>query len=81
MAKKSGRKNKQKENQQTTPYRPRGMVYMILMGVVLAAWVTWRFEPSRGLGAAILIGLAFAAAWWIFVGAYWYSEYRSRNKG
>lgn len=49
---------------------PRNPVYMVVIGLLAAAWVVWRFEPTQGLGVALLIGGGVLLAWLVFVFAF-----------
>jgi hypothetical protein len=94
MAKKSGRK-KPKGKRETGEKEPeeqavvtggiemrerRSMVLMSVLTLLLVLFVTWRLEPTLGLGKALLIGAAFAVAWLAFVLSYFiYNWLRSRR--
>jgi hypothetical protein len=43
---------------------------MVAIGLLAAAWIVWRFEPSQGLGVALLIGGGIFLAWLVFVLAF-----------
>lgn len=67
MAKKSGKANKGKPAKRPASPPPRNPIYMVVIGLLAAAWVVWRFEPSQGLGPALLIGGLIFVAWLVFV--------------
>lgn len=69
MAKNSNNVKKGKPaKRQSAP--PRNPIYMGVIGILAAAWIVWRLEPSQGLGVALLIGVLVGLAWLIFVVAF-----------
>ena len=46
---------------------PRTPIYMGVIGLLAAAWVAWRLEPTQGLGIALLAGALVFGAWLVFV--------------
>ena len=63
--------NKEKKNKNSTKGQasppPRNPIYLGVVGLLAAAWITWRLEPSQGLGTALAIGVAVGLAWLVFV--------------
>jgi hypothetical protein len=52
---------------------------MAFLGVLLAAWIVWRLEPSQGLNKALLYGIVAGLAWGVFVLAFTWSQRRGEN--
>jgi polyferredoxin len=79
MAKKS-RQAKKAENEQSTVGKIRAgrrpIWYLVLVGVLAAAWIVWRFEPSQGLQKALIFGGIAFLVWLVFV----YLSQRSGNQ-
>jgi Flp pilus assembly protein TadB len=72
MMAKGTNKNKQNKKPAKRPSSqpPRNPIYMVAIGLLAAAWIVWRFEPSQGLGVALLIGGGIFLAWLVFVLAF-----------
>ena len=54
----------------------RSLWYLILVGVLAAAWIVWRLEPSQGLQKALLFGGIAGLVWLVFI----YFSQRSINQ-
>jgi hypothetical protein len=67
MAKSKNNKKNKKPAKRPASTPPRNPIYMVVIGFLAAAWVVWRFEPSQGLGTALLIGGLIFVAWLVFV--------------
>jgi hypothetical membrane protein len=69
MAKNANKEKQGKPAKRQSP-PPRNPIYMGAIGILAAAWIVWRLEPSQGLGVALLIGVLVGLAWLIFVVAF-----------
>ncbi len=74
MAKTNRGKQSKKPARQPQSTPPRNPIYLIVVGLLAAGWVIWRFESSQGLGVALLIGGGVFLAWAIFVVAITWSQ-------
>ncbi|HSG16781.1 MAG TPA: hypothetical protein VLE70_10740 [Anaerolineae bacterium] len=79
MAKKSNKAKKGKPAKRQASPPPRNPIYMAFLGVLLAAWIVWRLEPSQGLNKALLYGIVAGLAWGVFVLAFTWSQRRGEN--